>query len=163
MGWVDTHLDAGERVLFRTRLHPVVFGGTVMFSLCVFGAAALIVARNDLAPATVRLLWLGAAFTVVVSWVPPLVRWWTCEFAATTRRLLVKMGLVRVRIVEVSATHPESVEVEETVCGRWLGYGTLRLVGDENVLHVFPRVAGADELREAVRRRPSSAARPRAR
>jgi hypothetical protein len=154
MGRLDGHLEGGERVLFRTRLHPVVFGGTLFFSACAAGIAALIVARNALDDHTVALLWLGAAAVVAVSWVSPLVRWRAAEFAATSRRLLVTVGGLRVRVLEVSGAAAQALEVRTTVGGRWLGYGTVRFVGDDGALHEFPRVARADALRQAIRRHP---------
>jgi hypothetical protein len=154
MGRLDGQLEGGERVLFRTRLHPVVFGGTLFFSGCVAGVAALIVARNALADRTIMLLWLGAAAVVGLSWVSPLLRWRAAEFAATSRRLLVTAGGLRMRVFEVSGAAAQALEVRSTMGGRWLGYGTVRFVGEDGSLHEFPRVARADELRQAVRRHP---------
>jgi uncharacterized membrane protein YdbT with pleckstrin-like domain len=163
MGRLDGYLDGAEHVFFRTRLHPVVFGGTVFFSAFVIGATALIVERNALEPHTVALLWLGALVVIVGSWVSPLVRWRAAEFAATNRRLLVTRGGLRVRLLDVRGAAAQAVEVQQTVAGRWFGYGTLRFVADDGALHVFPRVARAGQLRDAVRRYAGSAARQRAR
>ena len=163
MGSLDTHLEADERVLFRARLHPVVFGGTLVFSAFVIGVAALIVGRNELARRSIELLWLGAVLIVAVAWVSPIVRWRTSRFVATSRRLLVTVGLARVRTVAVSCPDAGAIEVAQTVCGRWLGYGTLRLVGEDGVPHVFLRVARVDGLREAVQRQASPSSGVRAR
>jgi hypothetical protein len=57
------------------------------------------------------------------------------------------------------AVDVEAVEVEQTLGGRLLGYGTLRVLAHDDRVEIFPRVARADALREAVRR-PAS---PRAR
>src|SRR5262249_58193685 len=92
MPYIDRRLVRGEQVIFRTRFHPVMFAGTLFFALCVVGVAALIVHRNALAPETVRLLWLAALGTIIVSFVSPYLRWRTSEFAVTTRRVLVKVG-----------------------------------------------------------------------
>ena len=163
MAYVDTHLEAGERVLFRTRLHPVVFAGTAVFSACVVGAAALIVARNELAGRTIGLLWLSAAAVVAGSWVSPLLRWRTSEFAATSRRLRVTIGMLHIRAIDVTDPEPKAIEVEQSRWGRWLDYGTLEVIDDGGVLHVFPRVSRADALRDAVRRQATAASRARAR
>ena len=163
MGYVDTHLEPGERVLVRTRFHPVVFGGTVAFTAFVIGAAALIVARNDLAGRTVVLLWAATVATIVCSWVSPLVRWRTSEFVATSERLLVTVGLLRVRTVEAAGTDDKAIAVEHTLWGRWLGYGTLVLVDADGMPHVFSRVARAETLPAALRRPASPSGRSRAR
>src|SRR2546428_363530 len=61
MGYVDRHLGPQERVVFRTRLHPIVFSNAVGFAAFVIFAATMVILHNDLAPATVRLVSLGAA------------------------------------------------------------------------------------------------------
>ena len=150
MSYIDRHLVPGERVVFRTRFHPVMFAGTVFFALCVVGVAALIVHRNALAPETVRLLWLGALLTIILSFVSPYLRWRTSEFAVTTRRVLVKVGLVSIHTVELLLPKVEVVGVDHPLTGRLLGYGTLRLVGTDGTVEIFPRVARAEAVREAV-------------
>ena len=150
MPYIDRHLVPGERVVFRTRFHPVMFSGTVFFAACVAGIAALIVHRNELAPETVRILWLAAALTSVLACVSTYFRWRTSEFAVTTRRVLVKVGLISVHTVELLLRKVEAIGVDQPLTGRLLGYGTLRLVGTGGRVEVFPRVARADAVREAV-------------
>lgn len=150
MGYIEKHLAPGEEVAFRTRLHPVIFAGTAMFAACVIGVTALIVSRNDLAPETVRLLWLGAAVFILVSFVPPYVRWRTSEFAVTNRRVLVKVGLLSIHTVELLLPKVEAIGVDQTLAGRIFGYGTLRIVGTGGTVEAFPRVGRPLALREAV-------------
>ena len=63
MSYVDRHLAGQERVVFRTRLHPIIFGNAVGFAAFVIFAATMITLHNELAPATVRLVCLGAGAT----------------------------------------------------------------------------------------------------
>jgi len=162
MSYVEKHLTPGEEIAFRTRLHPVIFAGTATFAACVIGATALIVARNELAPETVRLLWLAAVAIVAVSFSSPYLRWRTSEFAVTNRRVLVKVGLLSVHTVELLLPKVEAIAVDQTIAGRLFGYGTLRIVGTGGSVEAFPRVAQPEALREAVvRQAPRSAARAR--
>lgn len=162
MSYVEKHLVPGEEIAFRTRIHPVVFAGTATFAACVLGATALIVARNELATQTIGLLWMAAVLIVVISFVSPYLRWRTAEFAVTNRRVLVKVGLVSVHTVELMLPKVEAIAVDQTIAGRLLGYGTLRIVGTGGSVEAFPRVAHPEALREAVvRQAPRSAARAR--
>ena len=106
--------------------------------------------RNALAPETVRLLWLAAVLTIIISFVSPYLRWRTSEFAVTTRRVLVKVGLVSIHTVELLLPKGEAIGVDQPLAGRLLGYGTLRLVGTGGTVEIFPRVARAEAVREAV-------------
>src|SRR5207247_9752776 len=92
MGYSDKHLAPGEQVVFRTRLHPVIFAGTATFAAFVLGAVALIVSRNELSPRTVALLWLAGVVIGPGSLLPLYVRWRTSEFAVTDRRGVRQVG-----------------------------------------------------------------------
>jgi len=162
MSYVERHLTPGESVVFRTRLHWVVFGGTIFFAACVIGIVVLIVARNDLPVETERLLWLAGLVIALGSFVTPVLRWRTSEFAVTNRRVLVKVGLLSVHTVELLLPKVEAIAVDQTIAGRLFGYGTLRIVGTGGSVEAFPRVAQPEALREAVvRQAPRSAARAR--
>jgi uncharacterized membrane protein YdbT with pleckstrin-like domain len=157
MSYVDRHLAPGEQVVFRTRLHPIVFGSALSFAAFVLGVVALIVVRNDLPPESVRLLWLSGAVLAFGSLVPPYLRWRTSEFAVTDRRVLVKTGLLSVHSLEVLLPKVEAIGVDQPLSGRLLGFGTLRISGTGGTVEEFDRVARPDRLREAVvRQAPAS-------
>src|SRR6266446_5995864 len=155
MGYIEKHLAPGERVVFRTRLHPVIFAGTVAFAAFVLGVVGLIVSRNELTARTVALLGLAGVIIAMGSLLPLYVRWQTSEFAVTDRRVLVKVGLLSVHTLELL------LPKVETIGGRLLGYGTLRIVGTGGTVETFARVAQPQALREAVVRQapPATAAR----
>jgi uncharacterized membrane protein YdbT with pleckstrin-like domain len=163
MGYIDRHLAPDEQVVFRTRLHPVIFAGTAAFAVFVLGVVALIVSRNELAARTVALLWLAGVLIAVGSLLPLWVRWRTSEFAVTDRRVLVKVGLLSVHTLELLLPKVEAIGVDQPIAGRLLGYGTLRIVGTGGTVEAFARVAQPQALREAVVRQspPSPAARTR--
>jgi uncharacterized membrane protein YdbT with pleckstrin-like domain len=150
VGYIEKHLAPGEQVVFSTRLHPVIFAGTMAFAVFVLGAVALIVSRNELRVETVLLLWASGVLIVVGSLAPLWVRWKTSEFAVTDRRVLVKIGLLSVRTLELLLPKVEAIGVDQTIWGRMLGYGTLRIVGTGGTVEAFARVAQPQGLREAV-------------
>src|SRR5438552_7920660 len=163
MSYTESHLAPEEQIVFRTRLHPIVFASNAFFAAFVLGVAALIVVRNDLPPPTVRLLWLAAAAIALGSLAPPYLRWRSSEFAVTDRRVLVKIGLLSVHTLELLLSKVEAIGVDQTIGGRLLGYGTLRIVGTGGTVETFARVAQPQALREAVVRQapPATAARTR--
>jgi uncharacterized membrane protein YdbT with pleckstrin-like domain len=163
MSYVDRHLTPGESVVFRTRLHPVTFAGTAFFAACVIGIVVLVVNRNDLPADTVRLLWLSGIVIAVGSFVTPVLRWRGSEFAVTTTRVLVKVGLLSVHTLELTLPKIEVIGVDQPIAGRLLGYGTLRIVGPGGTVEEFARVANPDGLRQAVVRQSSRSPAARAR
>jgi membrane protein YdbS with pleckstrin-like domain len=163
MGSLDQQLAPGEEVIFRTRLHPVIFAGTAFFAACVIGAVTLIIVRNELSAETVRTLWLAGALVVAASFAPPLARWWTSEFAVTDRRLLARTRVLRTHTVVLPVTRPDAIQVTQTFWGRKLGYGTLTLVDRGTPVAEYQRVASVSRLRQAAARQTPTSGIARAR
>jgi uncharacterized membrane protein YdbT with pleckstrin-like domain len=57
------------------------------------------------------------------------VRYKSVELAVTTKRVIVKHGLVRRQTVEMNLSKVESVQVEQGVIGRLCNFGTLIVSG----------------------------------
>jgi uncharacterized membrane protein YdbT with pleckstrin-like domain len=162
VSYVDRHLAPDERVVYRTRYHPVVFGGAVWFAAVVFGIVALIVHRNELPRDTVTLMWLVGLGVAASGFVTPFVRWRTSEFAVTTARVVAKTGFLSSHTAELLLPKVEAIEVDQSLAGRLLGYGTIRLVGTGGTDESFGRVGDPDGLRAAVLEQAPRPARRRA-
>src|SRR5947207_395508 len=156
MAYFPKHLAPGGQAVFRTRLHPVIFAGTAAFAAFVLGVVGLIVSRNELTARTVALLWLAGVIIAIGSLLPLYVRWQTSEFAVTDRRVLVKVGLLSVHTLELLLPKVEAIGVDQTIGGRLLGYGTLRIVGTGGTVEAFARVA--QPLEETMRPRGQAGA-----
>jgi len=70
----------------------------------------------------------------------------------TSRRLLIKVGLVSVHTLELALSKVETIRVDQTLAGRLLDYGTVRITGVGGTLESFPLVAAPTALRDAVLR-----------
>ena len=156
MGSVDCLLASEERVLFRTRLHPVVYAGAASFSGFVALVVTLLIRHNDLAAATdVRIAVVGTVLAAA-SLVPTALRRWRSAFLVTDRRVLISGGLLVARTLEGPLT---DLEVATGRWGRLLGYGTVVIVGSDGSVTTLARVARSAEMVEAARaqaRRPVS-------
>ncbi|HET8541292.1 MAG TPA: PH domain-containing protein [Anaeromyxobacter sp.] len=106
---------------------------------------------------------LKALLTLFVA---PLVARATSEFAVTNRRVIIKVGLVSRRTIELNLEKVESIGVEQTVLGRILAYGTIVVVGTGGTKEPFRGIAdpmgfrrAVNEATEALRLRAGAAAR----
>jgi len=139
----------------------VIFAGTAVFAACVIGVTALVVARNDLAPETVRLLWLAAAAIIVVSFTPP----GSAGGRRSSRHEPPRPGEGRAALHPHDRAAPSEGRGDRggpDARGPVFGYGTLRIVGTGHRRGV-PRVAHPQALREAVVRQAPGSAVSRAR
>lgn len=138
MGYVERHLLPGERVVYKTRLHWVLFLKAVLVALG--GIALMVVLRRVQDPPW---LWmLGAGVTLVgLAWgLVHYVELMTSEFAVTSSRLILKVGLISRYTTELLLTKVETIGVQQGLMGRMLGYGDLTVTGTGGAREVFRRV-----------------------
>ncbi|MSQ19276.1 MAG: PH domain-containing protein [Betaproteobacteria bacterium] len=104
--YVEEVLIPGERVLHRARISLWPFAMHILIGVV-------------LAVVVVGLL--------VLAWVYVKVK--ATEVAITTKRIIVKEGLISRSTVEINLGKVESVRVDQTILGRMLNYGTLVIAG----------------------------------
>lgn len=138
MGYVERHLLPGERVVYKTRLHWILFTGPVAVS--VAGAALALWLRrwSEASP-----VWaVGAAlFLVGLGWfIVRYVELRTSEFAVTSTRLIMKVGLVSRHTTELLLSKVESIAVDQGLVARLLNFGDLTVTGTGGAREAFRTV-----------------------
>jgi uncharacterized membrane protein YdbT with pleckstrin-like domain len=87
---------------------------------------------------------LRGIFTLFIA---PLVDRWTSEFAITSKRIVIKVGLISRHTVEMNLSKIESVNVDQGIMGRILGYGTITVIGTGGTRESFQNIANPVEFR----------------
>ena len=131
MRYVRRVLQPGETIVYATRLHWVVFLRTILLLIVgvILAGAAVSTSDNQnvslafgIAAVLFALLALGAGLRAFI-------RRATTELAITDHRIIYKTGLLARHTVEMNRDKVESVDVDQTVCGRIFGYGTIIVRG----------------------------------
>jgi len=78
-----------------------------------------------------------SVFAIVTLFLSPIIQFNTSEFCITNRRIVVKLGFIRLKITEMSLSKVESIEVDQNLLGRLLGYGTLSFHGTGGTVEKF--------------------------
>jgi uncharacterized membrane protein YdbT with pleckstrin-like domain len=140
MSYVDNSLIPDEQVAFRTRLHLIIFLPPILLlgiSMVLFaygiplGAEAVLV---------VAILWGLAKYVDYAS----------SEFAVTNKRVIIKVGILRRRTVEMLNTKVEAIAVNQGLIGRILGYGNIVVTGTGGTNEPFNGISSPLEFRRAV-------------
>jgi uncharacterized membrane protein YdbT with pleckstrin-like domain len=142
VSYIDETLLPDEHVVYRTALHWIIFLRPVLVVLV--GLALLIAFR------TVPLVGAPVVLLGVLLLVAPLVAYWSTEFGVTDKRMIVKVGFVRRRTLELLLRQVEALSVDQSLGGRMLDYGTITLSGTGGVREVFHRVREPLELRRRI-------------
>jgi uncharacterized membrane protein YdbT with pleckstrin-like domain len=88
---------------------------------------------------------LRAVFTLFIA---PLIDKYTDEFAITNKRVIIKTGLISRRTLEMNLSKIESVNVNQSILGRILGYGTITVIGTGGTRESFPKIQKPLEFRK---------------
>jgi uncharacterized membrane protein YdbT with pleckstrin-like domain len=158
MTYIEANLVPGEVVIYETRLHWVVMLGHILLGTLLFALPGAILLYYVSTPNSmdVRLLHLmriaGAALLVcgVVAILMGVIRRRATEMAVTNRRVVVKIGLMSRRTIEMLLNKVETIEVKETTFGRMMGYGTVVLVGTGGSTEPFEKMSHPLDFRSQV-------------
>jgi len=135
---VERHLLAGERVVYKTRLHWVLFVKPALVVLA--GMILMVLLRQVQDPPW---LWIFGAAVVLIGLVWAFVHYvevMTSEFAVTTSRLILKVGLISRYTTELLLAKVESIGVQQGLIARLLNYGDLTVTGTGGAREIFRRV-----------------------
>lgn len=87
---------------------------------------------------------LRALLTLFIA---PLINRWTDEFVITNKRIIMKTGLIARRTVEMNLSKIETVNVDQSILGRILGYGNIIIVGTGGTREWFPNIKSPVKFR----------------
>ena len=139
MAYIESNLLADETVVHRASLHWLVYWQAMLAGI----AAVALMWIEPLAGAIA----LGLA---VVLAIPPFIAKSTSEFGVTSKRVIIKVGLIRRRTLELLLRQVESIQVEQSILGRIFNYGSITLSGTGGVREVFHNIAAPLEFRRKI-------------
>jgi len=129
MNYVRRVLQPGETVVHLSRLHLVIlFPAILWLVVALVLLLAALTLTGDLRIGGEALAVFCAIFALA-SGVPALIRRATTELAVTDRRVIYKSGLLARHTLEMNRSKVESVDVDQSLLGRLLGFGTIIVRG----------------------------------
>jgi uncharacterized membrane protein YdbT with pleckstrin-like domain len=149
MGYVDTVLEPGEKVIFRTSLSWTLYGraiGLAIVALALPVLAAGAAGWGTLVFGASALIGLAAFLSFLHAW----FRRATTEVAVTDRRVILKRGFIRRHTVEMNMQKVESVDVDQSQFGRLFNYGAVTIRGTGTTLERLARIDHPLKLRSAI-------------
>jgi uncharacterized membrane protein YdbT with pleckstrin-like domain len=139
MKYVEQVLQPGERVVYLTSLHWLVYLRTVV--LVILAIAAAIgsgLVAGPYAALALRVVALLLAVWALLAALGALIRRATTELAITDRRVIYKAGIFRRHTVEINRSKVETVGVNQSLLGRLLGFGTVIVRGTGGSFEPIP-------------------------
>jgi uncharacterized membrane protein YdbT with pleckstrin-like domain len=152
MSYVRSILQPNEQIVMIGKLHWIVYIRAIL--LLVVGVVLVALedglmsgnARTYVIDITAVVFAVATVISFAHAW---FVRWIT-ELAITDRRVIYKRGFIARHSVEMNMDKVETVDVDQSVLGRMLDYGTIHVLGTGQGIESLPRIAQPLALRNAI-------------
>jgi uncharacterized membrane protein YdbT with pleckstrin-like domain len=134
MSYIQNNLLKKEKLVYFSHMHWVIFVFPVIMlvTTIIFSAFAPLLFPGFLPFYKIRLaslVILICLLTTIFSGFAAFVRYATSEYGITNRRLVIKTGWLSRDTVDLSINRIEAIYVDQSILGRILNYGTIRIIG----------------------------------
>ena len=122
MSYIDKNLLPGERILFRTKKHLILFFFPVV--LLIFSMYAVSYMQAN--PILIHIQWAPWLVTLLF-WAHVGLEYMTSEYAVTDKRIMMREGFFYRHANEMRLTAVSQVNVDQSLLGQMLNYGTVSI------------------------------------
>ncbi|HVC53228.1 MAG TPA: PH domain-containing protein [Stellaceae bacterium] len=129
MRYVVRVLQPGETILLTAHLHPIIYFRALLHLIV---ALVLLITAYQFTNEMRTILQVVALTFVLFAageWARAAIRQVTTDLAVTDRRVIYKTGLISRHTLEMNRSKVESVDVNQSLLGRLLGFGTVIVRG----------------------------------
>ncbi len=146
MSYLDDHLLQGERIVYRARLHWIIFGAAIAVVLLGIAVAIFLEIIDN------GYWYVGAAIAGIglLMAIGPAIRYISSDFAVTDKRVLGKVGFIERESDETMLSKVEAIGVDQGIIGRLLGFGTVTITGTGGTQEAFPMISQPLEFRRQI-------------
>lgn len=149
MRYVESNLLNGESVLYRSKIHWIIFAAPAFWTACT---VLLVSTPTMLTPLSLLTGILALFFGIFA-----VIRYFFSEYAVTNRRILMKVGFIQRHSLELFLRKIEAIQVDQGILGRLLGYGVITVVGTGGTQNRFPDIDDPLTFRKQIQRQVQSA------
>jgi uncharacterized membrane protein YdbT with pleckstrin-like domain len=128
--YIDDILQPGEKVLYSTNAHWIVYWKGIL--AWIVAIAFLVLSRLTTAEGLFLTCLSISAVAALAALGWTVVAWfhrWNTETDVTNLRIVHKTGFIKRRTFEMSLDKVESVDVNQSILGRILNYGNVKILG----------------------------------
>ena len=148
MSYVQRVLQSGEQVRHISSIHWILYWPGVAVALLT--VVAFWFSETRYLTGFWRYTAYALALVAVVLLIQEWLKWWVTEIAVTNRRVIYKTGLIQRQTNEMNMDKVESVQVNQSILGRMLDYGTVTILGTGEGFETLRTIASPIELRNSI-------------
>jgi uncharacterized membrane protein YdbT with pleckstrin-like domain len=144
MTFIEKNLANNERIIYRAKLHWWIYGQSVL--LLILGIVVFALGNQ-----TEVLKILGGLLLLIglIGLVNAYTRASASEFAVTNRRIMMKTGIAKRRLIELQLNRSEGLVIDQGIIGRIFNYGTI-IIRTGSLEETFSPVADPYEFKRQI-------------
>lgn len=143
MSYIENNLLPDEQIIYKTKLHNIIFLKPIVFLL--IGILLFFTGMAGIQIGT---------FIILFIFIPMLINAFvaktTSEFVVTNKRIVIKVGWISRRILELNNSKIEGVGVDQGILGRAFNFGTIFISGTGTSKQHFKNIVNPLEFRKQV-------------
>jgi hypothetical protein len=147
--YASQNLVPGERILYASRIHPLIFLLPVAMLLSLLPGGILLSVDNPAATGF-AIFFISLGIASPISLIKAAVTFFTTECVLTDKRVLAKTGFIRRDSVELLLKKVEGLQVNQSILGRIFNFGTISVSGTGGSRSNFPGLENPLEFRRRV-------------
>jgi len=144
MSYVEANLLNEEKVVHVSRLHWKVYIAPVFLAVCFFALGIVALLSNYKIIGSILFIFSGL---LVYS---PYLIVNNSEFAVTNKRVIIKVGILRTRSLELFLSKIEGITVNQSVFGNMFNFGDIGITGSGGTKEMFSGIQSPLDFRKAV-------------
>ena len=148
MSYLQRVLQPGEQVRHVASIHWIGYWSGV--AVAVLAVIACWLSETMYLTGFWRYTAYALALVAVGLLIQQWFQWWITEIAVTNRRIIYKKGLIRRQTNEMNMDKVESVQIDQSILGRILNYGTVMILGTGEGFETLHAIASPIGLRNSI-------------
>jgi uncharacterized membrane protein YdbT with pleckstrin-like domain len=145
MTYLEKNLMDDEAMILVTRLHAIVLLVPAML-VSVLAGTMSIFDDNPVVYLVVGVFLLISAVRLL----DRLILFLTSEFGVTTKRVLGKTGLVRLKTVDIVLAKVEAIRINQSILGRLFDFGDVFVTGTGGTVEVLSFIPDPVEFSKSI-------------
>jgi membrane protein YdbS with pleckstrin-like domain len=153
MSYAKKNLSQGERVIYTTSLHWILFFESVCYLITGLAISYLAASYKDyLKGASTFVAYIGIGFLVYggIKFLVELVRLRSSQFVVTSSRVIIRVGVLQKKSLAMPLSKIESIEVDQSILGQMLGFGTIHVTGTGTAESKFDYISNPSQFRRKL-------------
>lgn len=155
----NTDLLSDEKIIYRTKKHPIIFFNAILWTLISIFIYYTIIPRFAMALSSIPLAtqillintfsalpWIACAFF----WASAGILYATSDFTITTKRLIMREGFFIRHTSDTRLSTVSHLNIDQSLIGQALNYGTITINSFGGNRDGFMQIANAKKFQNSV-------------